>query len=158
MVYGGQSCQLTGVFASAACDQLITAVLPWPCQRGDEDAVFLDAFGGFLHGRILPHLKGMIRERMQLREWDLDDYILLRFWLFGWRGLHSQHLHPRHGGDEALRRRCHRKRHQSGDVTTKNSGRGADDAIRPSPVLSCPLGFWVSVWVKQKTPKCRVTI
>ena len=28
----------------------------------------------------------MIRERMQLREWDLDDYILLRFWLFGWRG------------------------------------------------------------------------
>ena len=88
MVYGGQSCQLTGVFASAACDQLITAVLPWPRQHGDEDAVFLDAFGGFLHGRILPHLKGMIRERMQLREWDLDDYILLRFRLFGWRGLH----------------------------------------------------------------------
>ena len=24
------------------------------------------------------------------------------------RGLHSQHLHPRHGGDEALRRRHHR--------------------------------------------------
>ena len=79
MVYGGQSCQLTCVFASVACDQLVAAVLPWPRQHGDEDAVFLDAFGGFLHGRILPHLKGMIRERMQLREWDLDDYILLRF-------------------------------------------------------------------------------
>ena len=100
MVHGGQSCQLTGVFASVACDQLVAAVLPWPRQRGDEDAILLDAFGGFLHGRILPHLKGMLRERMQLREWDLDDYILLRFWLFGWRGLHSQHLHPRHGGDE----------------------------------------------------------
>ena len=44
--HGGQSCQLAGVFASVACDQLITAVLPWPCHRGDEDAVFLDAFGG----------------------------------------------------------------------------------------------------------------
>ena len=122
--------------------------------RGVGHTLPVEALQVIGYARILPRLKGMIRERMQLREWDLDDYILLRFWLFGWRGLHSQHLHPRHGGDEALRRRCHRKRHQSGDVTTKNSGRGADDAIRPSPVLSCPLGFWV----KQKTPKCRVTI
>ena len=51
--HGGQPRQLTGVFAAVACDQLVAAVLPWPCQRGDEDAVLLDAFGGFLHGRIL---------------------------------------------------------------------------------------------------------
>ncbi len=80
--HGGQPCQLAGVFAAVAGDQLITAVLPWPCQRGDEDAVFLDAFGGFLHGRILPHLKGVIRERMQLRERNLNNYFLLRLRLF----------------------------------------------------------------------------
>ena len=57
--HGSQSRQLTGVFAAVACDQLVAAVLPWPCQRGDTDAVLLDAFGGFLHGRILPHLKGL---------------------------------------------------------------------------------------------------
>ena len=44
--------------------------------------------------------------------------------------------HPRHGGDEALRRRHHRECYQSGDVNTKNNGRGADDAIRSSPVIS----------------------
>ena len=65
-------------------------VLPWPRQRGDEDAVFLNAFGSFLHGRILPHLKGVIRERMQFGEWDLDDYFLLRFRLFGWHGLFAR--------------------------------------------------------------------
>ena len=75
-----------------ACDQLIAAVLPWPRPRGDEDAVFLDAFGGFLHGRILPHLKGMIRERMQLGEWNLNDHFLLWFRLFGWRGLFARFL------------------------------------------------------------------
>ena len=90
--HGGQPRQLTGVFAAVACDQLITAVLPWPCQRGDEDAVLLDAFGGFLHGRILPHLKGVIRERMQLRERNLNNYFLLRFRLFGWRGLFARFL------------------------------------------------------------------
>ena len=92
--HGGQPRQLTGVFAAVACDQLITAVLPWPCQRGDEDTVLLDAFGGFLHGRILPHLKGVIRERVQFGEWDLDDYFLLWFWLFGWRGLFARFLLP----------------------------------------------------------------
>ena len=88
--HGSQSCQLTGVFAAVACDQLVAAVLPWPCQRRDEDAVFLDAFGGFLHGRILPHLKGMIRERMQLRERNLNDYFLLRFRLLGCHGLFAR--------------------------------------------------------------------
>lgn len=84
--------QLTGVFAAVACNQFIAAVLPWPRQRGDEDAVLLDAFGGFLHGRILPHLKGVIRERMQLRERNLNNYFLLRFRLFGWRGLFARFL------------------------------------------------------------------
>ena len=84
--------QYAGVFAAVACNQLITAVLPWPRQRGDEDAVFLNAFGGFLHGRILPHLKGVIRERMQLRERNLNNYFLLRFRLFGWRGLFARFL------------------------------------------------------------------
>ena len=88
--HGGQSRQLAGVFAAVACDQLIAAVLPWPCQRGDEDAVFLDAFSGFLHGRILSHLKGVIRERMQLRERNLNNYFLLRFRLFGWHGLFAR--------------------------------------------------------------------
>ena len=32
------------------------------------------------------------------------------------------------------------------------------NSIRPSPVLSCSLGFWVSVWVKRKTQKYRVSI
>ena len=88
--HGGQSCQLAGVFAAVACDQFIAAVLPWPRQRGDEDAVLLDAFSGFLHGRILPHLKGMIREWMQLGERNLNDYFLLRLRLFGWRGLFAR--------------------------------------------------------------------
>ena len=52
----------------------------------DEDAVFLDAFGGFLHGRILSHLKGVIRERMQLRERNLNNYFLLRFRLLDGAG------------------------------------------------------------------------
>ena len=52
------------------------------------------------------------------------------------RGLYPQHLHPRHGGNEALRRRHHRQRHQPDHVAHKNSRRGTDDAIRPSPVLS----------------------
>ena len=84
--------QYAGVFAAVACDQFIAAVLPWPCQRGDEDAVLLDAFGGFLHGRILPHLKGMIREWMQLGERNLNDHFLLRFRLFGWHGLFARFL------------------------------------------------------------------
>ena len=82
--------QYAGVFAAVACNQLITAALPWPRQRGDEDAVLLDAFGDFLHGRILPHLKGMIGERMQLRERNLNNYFLLRFRLFGWHGLFAR--------------------------------------------------------------------
>ena len=52
------------------------------------------------------------------------------------RQLYPQHLHPRHGGDEALRRRHHRQRHQPDHVAHKNSRRGTDDAIRPSSVLS----------------------
>ena len=32
--HGGQPRQLTGVFAAVACNQLITAVLPWPPARG----------------------------------------------------------------------------------------------------------------------------
>ena len=84
--------QYAGVFAAGACNQFIAAVLPWPRQRGDEDAVLLDAFGGVLHGRILPHLKGVIRERMQLRERNLNNYFLLRFRLFGWRGLFARFL------------------------------------------------------------------
>ena len=35
------------------------------------------------------------------------------------RGLYPQHLHPRHGGDEALRRRHHRQRHQPDHVAHK---------------------------------------
>ena len=56
----------------------------------DENAVLLDASGGSLHGRILPHLKGMIRERMQLRQRNLNDYFQLRSRLLGWRGLFTQ--------------------------------------------------------------------
>ncbi len=41
---------------------------------------------------ILSHLKGVIRERMQLRERNLNDYFLLRFRLFGWRGLFARFL------------------------------------------------------------------
>ena len=52
------------------------------------------------------------------------------------RRLHSQYLHPRHGGDEALRRRHHRQRHQPDHVAHKNSRRGAGDAFRSSPVIS----------------------
>ncbi|MFQ9053080.1 MAG: hypothetical protein ACLR5H_07815 [Oscillospiraceae bacterium] len=34
----------------------------------------------------------MIRERMQLRERNLNNYFLLRFRLFGWRGLFARFL------------------------------------------------------------------
>ena len=44
------------------------------------------------NGRILPHLKGVIRERMQLRERNLNNYFLLRFRLFGWHGLFVRFL------------------------------------------------------------------
>jgi hypothetical protein len=36
----------------------------------------------------------MIRERMQLGEWNLNDHFLLRFRLFGWRGLFARFLLP----------------------------------------------------------------
>ena len=37
-------------------------------------------------------MKGVIRERMQLGERNLNDYFLLRFRLFGWRGLFARFL------------------------------------------------------------------
>lgn len=40
------------------------------------------------------------------------------------RGLYPQHLHSRHGGDEALRRRHHRQRHQPDHVARKKAGEG----------------------------------
>ena len=71
------------MFAAADYDQLITTALPWPCQHGKEDAVLLDAFGGFLHGRILPHLKGVIREWVQLGERKLTGNLPMGVRLWG---------------------------------------------------------------------------
>ena len=50
------------------------------------------------------------------------------------RGLYPQHLHPRHGGDEALRRRHHRQRHQPDHVARKIVGEGR---MMPSAPLRC---------------------
>ena len=50
------------------------------------------------------------------------------------RGLYPQHLHPRHGGNEALRRRHHRQRHQPDHVARKKAGKGR---MMPSAPLRC---------------------
>ena len=50
------------------------------------------------------------------------------------RRLHPQHLHPRYGGDETRRRRCHRERHQSDHVARKKAGEGR---MMPSAPLRC---------------------
>ena len=41
---------------------------------------------------VIGMILGMIRERMQLRERNLNNYFLLRFRLFGWRGLFARFL------------------------------------------------------------------
>ena len=62
-------------------------------------------------------------------------------------GLHAEHLHPRHGADEAGCRRHHRWGHQPADAvsTAKNTGPDRKFPVWPCPVLSGPFPVWVSV-------------
>ena len=78
--HGSQPRQFPGVFA-AASNPLIAALLPWPCQHGD--ATLLDAFGGFPHGRVIPHLKRVIGNRVQCKERNPSGSFPLRFRLLG---------------------------------------------------------------------------
>jgi len=64
--HGGKPRKLAGVFAPVAGNKLITAVRAGANNSGNQYAVFLDALHGFFHGIIVPHLKRMVGERVQL--------------------------------------------------------------------------------------------
>ena len=85
--HGSQLCQFTGVFATVSGDDFISTFFPWTDNRGDEYAIRLDAFCGFPHGIIIPHLKWVIWKRMQFGKWDLDNDFRLYFLFRGRRGL-----------------------------------------------------------------------
>ena len=65
--------------------------------------------------------------------------------LFG--RVYPEHLHPRHGPDEAGCRRHHRRGHQPADAVNmaKNTGPDRKIPVWPCPVLSAPFPVWVGV-------------
>jgi len=58
-----------------ACDDLIAAILAGTHQCGLIDASRLDRLHQPLHLRIVPDTKGMIFERMQVRQIEIDDLL-----------------------------------------------------------------------------------
>ena len=68
---GKLACPLTAV----ACDDLIAAILAGTHQRRLIDACCLDRLHKPLHLRIVPNAKGMIFERVQVRQIEIDDLL-----------------------------------------------------------------------------------
>ena len=64
--------------AAVACDDLIAAILTGMHQRGLIDARRLDRLHKPLHLRIVPDTKGMIFERVQVRQVEIDDLLFYR--------------------------------------------------------------------------------
>ena len=63
--------------AAVACDDLIAAILSGTHQRGLIDARRLNRLHKSLHLRIVPDTKGMIFERVQVRQIDIDNLLRL---------------------------------------------------------------------------------
>ena len=61
--------------AAVACDDLIAAILTGTHQRRLIDARRLDRLHKPLHFRIVPDTKGMIFERVQVRQVEIDDLL-----------------------------------------------------------------------------------
>jgi len=61
--------------AAVACDDFIAAILTGTHQRGLIDARRLDRLHKPLHLRIVPDTKGMIFERVQVRQVEIDDLL-----------------------------------------------------------------------------------
>ena len=70
-----KSGKLACPLAAVACDDLIAAILTGTHQRRLIDARCLDRLHKPLHLRIVPDTKGMIFERMQVRQIEIDDLL-----------------------------------------------------------------------------------
>ena len=70
-----KSGKLACPLAAVACDDLIAAILTGTHQRWLIDARRLDRLHKPLHLRIVPDTKGMIFERMQVRQVEIDDLL-----------------------------------------------------------------------------------
>ena len=70
-----KSGKLACPLAAVACDDLIAAILTGTHQRGLIDTRRLDRLHKSLHLRIVPDTKGMIFERMQVRQVEIDDLL-----------------------------------------------------------------------------------
>jgi hypothetical protein len=68
--------QFAGPLAAVACNNLIAAILKGTHQRRLVHAAGTDGLHKTLHFRIVPDTKGVFLERMQLREVDIDDFLL----------------------------------------------------------------------------------
>ena len=73
-----KSGKLACPLAAVACDDLIAAILTGTHQRRLIDARCLDRLHKPLHLRIVPDTKGMIFERMQVRQIEIDDLLFYR--------------------------------------------------------------------------------
>ena len=73
-----KSGKLACPLAAVACDDLIAATLTGTHQRRLIDARCLDRLHKPLHLRIVPDTKGMIFERMQVRQIEIDDLLFYR--------------------------------------------------------------------------------
>ena len=73
-----KSGKLTRPLAAVACDDLIAAILTGTHQRGLVDACRLDRLHQPLHLRIVPDTKGVIFERMQIGQVEIDDLLFCR--------------------------------------------------------------------------------
>ena len=95
-----KSGKLTRPLAAVACDDLIAAILAGTHQRGLIDACRLDRLHKPLHLRIVPDTKGMIFERMQVRQVEIND--LLFFGTGGVTGRRRLRRDLRTSGSAAL--------------------------------------------------------
>ena len=68
-----KSGKLACPLAAVACDDLIAAILTGTHQRRLIDACRLDRLHKPLHFRIVPNTKGVIFERVQVRQVEIDD-------------------------------------------------------------------------------------
>ena len=73
-----KSGKLTCPLAAVACDDLIAAILTGTHQRRLIDACRLDRLHKPLHFRIVPNTKGVIFERMQIGQVEIDNLLFCR--------------------------------------------------------------------------------
>ena len=95
-----KSGKLACPLAAVACDDLIAAILTGTYQRRLIDACCLDRLHKPLHLRIVPDTKGMIFERVQIGQVEIDD--LLFFGTGGVTGRRRLRRNLRASGSAAL--------------------------------------------------------